>query len=604
MPEQDDSTIPAAARPGDARAAPSRTARRRWRHGLDAGRVRLATGLLLFLFAATHLVNHALGLVSLAAAEAGRSVFLAFWRLAPIELLLLLALLLHAGLGLARLWQRRSLRLPPVETLQLVLALLIPVYLTGHVLGTGWLHRCCGLTDSYAYVLGNLWPDGAWRQTVLVLVVWLHGTIGLHRWLRLEPGYRHLQPWLLAGAALLPALALAGFVSAGREVAAFKALDPAGWSALGAMEGWPLDEATRRRWASEPAAWIVRGFLALALLILAGRALRALHERRRRVRLTYPGGRVVSVPRGLTVLEASRLAGIPHAAVCGGRGRCSTCRVRVGRGRELLPPPSALERRVLARIAAAPDVRLACQLRPTAALALTPLMPAAATTRDVLGLMSPGQGTEREIAVLFADLRGFTRLSEGRLPYDTVFILNRYFAVMGEAIEGAGGRVDKFIGDGVMALFGLEQPPEAAARAALAAARTMAEALTRLNRELALELDEPLRMGMGLHLGHAILGEIGHGRARALTAIGDTVNVASRLEALTKELGCQLVVSAAVTRHLGMALDGFPEREVDLRGREGRLRVRLVEDAAALPALGPQRGRPGRLLRWPPLLVR
>jgi adenylate cyclase len=125
--------------------------------------------------------------------------------------------------------------------------------------------------------------------------------------------------------------------------------------------------------------------------------------------------------------------------------------------------------------------------------------------------------------------------------------------------------------------------PEPAARAALAAARRMAEALDRLNVELKVELDEPLRMGIGLHMGPAIVGEMGHGRAVSLTAIGDTVNVASRLEMLTKELGCQLIVSDRLARRAGIDLAGFPLHEVDLRGRAGRLAVRLVADARALP---------------------
>ncbi len=202
-------------------------------------------------------------------------------------------------------------------------------------------------------------------------------------------------------------------------------------------------------------------------------------------------------------------------------------------------------------------------------------------------------GVEREIAVLFCDLRGFTSLSEGRLPYDTVFILNRYFKAMGEAIEGAGGRVDKFIGDGIMALFGLESDAAAASRAALEAARGMAQALDLLNRDLAVELEEPLRMGIGLHLGPVILGEMGHGPAASLTAIGDTVNVASRLEALTKEFACMVVVSAQLVERAGVHLVGGRRRELDLRGRTGRLAVWLMVDGAGLPSsAGAGRPRP------------
>ena len=557
----------------------------------DLVRLRLWAGLVLFLFAATHLANHALGLFSLAAMEAGRDVFVGFWRTPPAELALLLCVLVHAGLAIWQLWQRRSLRMPPVEALQLVLGMLIPFWLIGHVLGTGVLRRLADVRDSYAYVLDSVWPAGLWSLTTLLTLVWLHGCIGLHRWLRLEAWYRRLHAPALVLALLLPVLAVLGAVSGGRDYAQRKAADPAWAEGLAREQRWPSAEI-RERLVAVPERRIVEGFQWLVLLVLAGRGIRYLVERRRHVRLTYPGGRVVSVPRGFTVLEASRVRGIPHAAVCGGRGRCSTCRVRLGKEGSGLPPPSTEERRVLARIKAPDDVRLACQIRPVGDLVVTPLMPADVGTGVVLQEMDPRSGVERETAVLFADLRGFTSFSEGRLPYDTVFVLNRYFAVMGAAIEGAGGRVDKFIGDGIMALFGLSMDPEPAARAALAAARRMAEALDRLNLELKVELDEPLRMGIGLHLGQAIVGEMGHGRAVSLTAIGDTVNVASRLEMLTKELGCQLIVSDRLARRAGIDLAAFPLHEVDLRGRAGRLAVRLVADARELhgsdAAHGPQ----------------
>jgi adenylate cyclase len=562
----------------------------------DAARLRLWTGLVLFAFAAGHLANHALGLVSLDAMEAGRRAYFAFWHAPPAQLALFASLLLHAGLGLRQLWRRRSLRMPPGELVQLATGLLIPLWLTIHLLGTAGLSRIEGVRTTYAFELDLIWPGGMGLMTTLVVLVWLHGCLGVHRWLRLRPWYAPLRAPALALALLLPALALLGVVAGGREYAARKAADPAWAEALAREQRWPSDEA-RQRVVYGPERAIVQGFQWLVLLLLAARAARWAVERRRNVRLAYPGGRVVSVPRGMTVLEASRARGVPHASVCGGRGRCSTCRVRVGKGAEALPPPSAEEGRVLARIGAPADVRLACQIRPAADLVVTPLMPADAGPGSVLSGMDPRGGVERELAVLFADLRAFTRFSEGRLPYDTVFVLNRYFEAMGAAIERAGGRVDKFIGDGIMALFGLESGPEAAARSALLAARSMAHALDALNRDLAAELDEPLRMGIGLHQGPVIVGELGYGRAVSLTAIGDTVNVASRLESLTKELGAQLLVTDALARRCdGSGLEAFPAREVDVRGRAGRIAVRVVEDARALPAGSD--GGAGEARRW------
>jgi len=230
-------------------------------------------------------------------------------------------------------------------------------------------------------------------------------------------------------------------------------------------------------------------------------------------------------------------------------------------------------------------VRLACQLRPRGDLRVTPLLPATAQARD--GFRRPAylQGSEREIAILFADLRAFTSLAERKLPYDVVFLLNRYFTEMGHAIEESGGHIDKFIGDGIMALFGLDRGAVAGCREALAAAKAMGLRLTHLNETLANDLPQPLRIGIGIHVGHAIVGEMGYGRAVSLTAVGDTVNTASRLEGLTKGYGAELVVSAMVPMRAGIDLVGAQTEEIEIRGRDERLSVRIIKRAADLPDL-------------------
>ena len=223
--------------------------------------------------------------------------------------------------------------------------------------------------------------------------------------------------------------------------------------------------------------------------------------------------------------------------------------------------------RVLRRIGATSNVRLACQLRPRGAVEVTPLLPPFAHAADGRRRVDLVQGSEREIAIMFVDIRGFTALSEGRLPYDVVFVLNRYFAAMGRAVEAAGGRVDKFIGDGVMALFGIEHGAQAGCREALAAARLMSERIPELNASLRAELDRPLRIGIGIHCGPTIVGEMGYGNAAAITAIGDAVNTASRLESLTKNFACELVVSEEVVSRAGLDLSAFPQRETETQSR-------------------------------------
>jgi adenylate cyclase len=260
--------------------------------------------------------------------------------------------------------------------------------------------------------------------------------------------------------------------------------------------------------------------------------------------------------------------------------------VRVGEGAEHLPPPGEREAKVLERIGAPAGVRLACQIRPLRDLEVTPLLPPTAGARE--GFRRPRwlAGEEREIAVLFADMRGFTRLADQRLPYDTVFVLNRWFAMLGRAVEESEGRLDKFIGDGVMALFGVERGPAEGARRALDCAARMADGLDALNEALAAELPFPLAIGIGVHVGPAIVGEMGWGGAKALTAIGDAVNTASRLETLTKEFGCQLVLSDALARAAALDTGALARHETPIRGKAMPITVYAAADARDLTGGG------------------
>ncbi|MBT3173107.1 MAG: adenylate/guanylate cyclase domain-containing protein, partial [Rhodospirillaceae bacterium] len=204
------------------------------------------------------------------------------------------------------------------------------------------------------------------------------------------------------------------------------------------------------------------------------------------------------------------------------------------------------------------------------------------------------QGSEREVAILFADIRQFTQFSENKLPYDVVFVLNRYFRAMGEVVNQTGGELDKFIGDGVMALFGANTTPEEGCRRALEAARRMSTALDDLNHALRADLDEPLRIGIGIHLGTVIVGEMGFSNAVSFTAIGDAVNTASRLEQATKEYTCQLIVSEQICRRAGVSLDEFPAHEIQIRGRNQPVKIRCIKKASDMAETKLELGRRSR----------
>jgi class 3 adenylate cyclase/CHASE2 domain-containing sensor protein len=167
------------------------------------------------------------------------------------------------------------------------------------------------------------------------------------------------------------------------------------------------------------------------------------------------------------------------------------------------------------------------------------------------GAFLPGlEGETARLCVLFSDVRGYTTLSEGRDPREIIRILNRYFDRMVPAIHAHGGAVDCFMGDGIMAHFGHPEPLANACQAAFEASRDMLAALALLNRELGAEGVPGLRIGIGLHAGEALVGNIGSRDRHDYSAIGDTVNVASRTEGLTKEAGYPLVLTEAVARDL------------------------------------------------------
>jgi adenylate cyclase len=552
-------------------------------------RARLGSGLVMFAFVALHLSNHALGLISVAAADDGRRLFLAIWRNPLGTLIFYGAVFVHIALVLRSLYMRRSLVMPGGEMAQIVLGLAIPLLLIDHVVGTRIVHELYKYVDNYETIVRLLWVTSfgtGLRQAVTLLVVWVHGCIGLRFWLRYRAWYAGFAPLLLAFAILLPVLALLGFIEMGRTIA-----EP---NYEGLVDTGRYQDNLNSRYQSDPEAQqqiaLIRaglyGSFSLALLsVVAARARRKWKERTDQITVHYPGGETIKVPRGFTVLEASRLGGLPHYSACGGKGQCSTCRVQVLGNYERLPLPGELEQRTLKRINAAPDVRLACQLRPDHDVTVAPLLIPATETALPANAQETSPGREQEIAVLFCDIRNFTSLTETRLPFDIVFLLNRYFAVAGKAVEQAGGRIDKFIGDGAMALFGINASPENACRQALAAATTISSEIEKLGAEFADELTIPLQIAIGIHFGPAVVGTMGYGRVRNLTAVGDTVNVASRLEDAAKEFGAAIVISEPVAELSGANMSGIESREISVRGRALPLKVYVINKEKAVEPL-------------------
>lgn len=537
---------------------------------------RLASGLVLFAFVTMHLANLSLNLISIEVADAGLEWLMDPWQSVPGTILLYGAAAVHIVLVLRTLYLKRTLRMPAREAAQILLGLFIPLLIAEHVIGIRVYGSMTGTVIDYEFVVRALWIDTPLvgvKQVAALLVIWAHGCLGMHFWLRYRDWYSDAAPYLLIGAVLVPVFGLLGFADAGKVV---EGLAPAAPPAGLTIER--IREALATKDILLNTAYLTT--LAIVALTLLLRGLRQKRERRNQIEVRYESGEIVRVPVGSSVLEASRVGGIPHYSICGGRGRCSTCRVRVISGADSLPLPGAIEAATLARIHASPDVRLACQLRPVGDVTVLPLLAAVHERALPSGVRPAIPGREREIAVLFCDIRGFTALADHRLPYDIVFLLNRYFAIVGRAVEQSGGRLDKFIGDGAMALFGLETSASEACRQALNASTAILADLDHLSRELAGEIPSPLKVAIGIHSGPAIVGAMGYGGVMNVTAIGDTVNIASRLESVAKEFNAAIVVSDKAVDLSGLDLSGFETIEISIRGSARPLHVRVVPQDA------------------------
>ncbi len=471
-----------------------------------------------------------------------------------------------------------------------MLGLSIPALIIAHIAGVRLGHTLFGHQKLYPQVLYAYWiawPYRIWLMFAVILISWIHGCIGLYFWLRMKAFYSRAAPYLLAVAVLVPTLAMLGIYQGGRSIIADIDNDLAEWKAANlsrSQVGTSAEQTTLDNIADD----FLIGYLGLLGSVLLGKGVRTLHERRGgMISLSYGNGKTVRVPRGLSVLEASLRNNVPHASVCGGRARCSTCRIRVIGDCASLPEPSQREAFVLSRVGAGSDpaIRLACQLRPETDLSFFQIFLPQITAAS-LRTSSPARiGEERYLVSMFVDMRGSTKLAEKRLPFDTVFIVNRFLGAVSQAVIACGGQPNQFVGDGQLALFGLSTDPRTACRQALKAAAMIAANVDELNQFLGHDLREPIRFGIGIHGGEVIIGDIGYRDHMVFTALGDAVNVAARLQDMTKSLACEAIVSEEVRVTAGLPTDDLPQQEVEIRGRAEPMIVRSVTDARELSAL-------------------
>ncbi len=527
----------------------------RFVRGIGVRQIRLVCGLVLFAYLVSHFLNHALGNISMDALATGVHYHIMFWQFLPVAIVFYTAALVHTGLGIWALYQRRQFHWKAIEPLQLVLGLSIPALIIAHIAGVRLGQPC---SDREALSAGVLCRLGR---------IAVQDVADVRRPDRRLDSRQHRALFLAADEGVLQPRRALSARRRGADSDAGHARSLSGRTQRRRrqrqrrMEGRQSFAAPDRHagrtgtCSNDITDYFLIGYLGLIGLVLLARGARALNERRGgMITLSYGNGRTVRVPKGLSVLEASLRYNVPHASVCGGRARCSTCRIRVIGDCDSLPEPSQREAFVLDRVGAAdPSIRLACQLRPTGDLSFFQLFMPHAMSANAHASHPHRIGQERYLVSLFVDMRGSTRLAEQRLPFDTVFIVNRFLGAVSQAVIACGGRPNQFVGDGQLALFGLAAGPQTACRQALKAAAMIAANVEELNQFLSHDLNEPIRFGIGIHGGEVIIGDIGYRDHMVFTALGDAVNVAARLQDMTKSLGCEAIVSEEVRITAGLA---------------------------------------------------
>src|SRR3981081_4647701 len=416
----------------------------RFIRGISVRQIRLACGLVLFAYLVSHFLNHALGNISMDALAAGVYYHMAFWQFVPVAIAFYTAAPVHAGLGIWALYERRQFRWKAIEPLQLVLGLSIPALIITHVVGVRLGHTLFGHEKLYPQVFFAywiVWPYKMWLIFAVLTISWIHGCIGLYFWLRMKAFFERAAPFLLGAAVLVPTLAMLGLYQGGRSVVDSDSVKWRTENLSPRQVGTPAEQAVLNNIED----YFLIGYLGLIGFVLLAKGVRALNERRGgMITLSYGNGRTVRVRKGLSVLEASLRYNVPHASVCGGRARCSTCRGRVICDCSTLRGAPGPEGFVLNRVSAGadPSIRLACQLRPVADLSFFQIFLPQTASAHATPTAPHRIGQERYLVSMFVDMRGSTKLAEKRLPFDTVFIVNRFLGAVSQAgIEG-GGRDD------------------------------------------------------------------------------------------------------------------------------------------------------------------
>ncbi len=288
-------------------------------------------------------------------------------------------------------------------------------------------------------------------------------------------------------------------------------------------------------------------------------------------KINFINEKVIQIQDDQTILEASLEAGIPHYNACGGKARCSTCRVVAQDGGEHLSPPNKAELKLREQKKFPEKVRLACQTKVSGNNVIIQRIIRDETDLDLYVYGNHCEnlqtvGDERAMALFFLDIRNFTPFIEQHLPFDVIHIIRRLNIMFSDIIVKHNGKIIEFTGDGFYAVFGFDEPIKDAVNNAYTAGKQILDSLIGLNENYITKyFDHKIDVGIGLHSGKVIVGKTGVKDYNPYTVMGFPVNVAARLESATKELNNNFIISDYAYKFLNGS-NNAPEKQIKLKG--------------------------------------
>lgn len=296
-----------------------------------------------------------------------------------------------------------------------------------------------------------------------------------------------------------------------------------------------------------------------------------------------PDNKTFETKRKTTILKASKGVGIVHPRACGGRGRCSTCRVKVLEGLENCHPRNSREKKIACFLGLQDEIRLACQTVvdgdvKVRRLVLDEIDLEIADSRARRKNKKIGNiGQEVDVTLVFMDLYNFTAFTEKNQPYDVVHLLNRYYHLAGKAIDKQNGAILDYYGDGILAIFGHKNKKDNHAEKAVEACKEIIERLDKLNNYVNLITPFSFRLRIGVHTGQVVVGTMGMPGFEKLAVVGDDVNIASRIENANKKFNTTLLISETTRQTLDGHIDILNGYEVEIKGKKDKIKVYEVK---------------------------